>query len=296
MTVLRGAPAGGRIRETLLMATMAALAFLILAPAPRSLAASCLAPITIADRWDDVTAVAGYTGGSRKTPDWRNDGVWDHEAFTDQNGNGVYDAGEPFIDANANGRFDAELYGPVLTGYLPAPDPANVISPSGDLGLQLTLAPAAAGDESPGRYVSLQVDCDGNVSGAERATGRDLRTIDLLLRDLIASDPGASWDEATNTIVGSAFPDGSPRVMLLPLYDPRTPLAGAHGTVQLTKILGAFVEAMVAKGSAAVRVVPVPAPAPGSIATGVSAAAGSSAPAASVPAKATWGELKASYR
>ena len=41
-------------------------------------------------------------------PNWHNNGVLNHEAFTDSNGNGVYDAGEAYTDANGNGIFDTE--------------------------------------------------------------------------------------------------------------------------------------------------------------------------------------------
>ena len=37
--------------------------------------------------------------------------------------------------------------------------------------------------------------------------------------DLIAKDPGAYWDNSTNTVKGSAFAQ-SPRTFPIPLYDP----------------------------------------------------------------------------
>ena len=37
---------------------------------------------------------------------------------------------------------------------------------------------------------------------------------------LIAQDPGAYWDTATNKVKGSAFGGKSPRVFPIPLYDP----------------------------------------------------------------------------
>jgi C-terminal peptidase prc len=43
------------------------------------------------------------------------------ESFTDQNGNGDYDAGEPFVDRNGNGKWDIGPYMKITTGryYLP---------------------------------------------------------------------------------------------------------------------------------------------------------------------------------
>jgi hypothetical protein len=37
---------------------------------------------------------------------------------------------------------------------------------------------------------------------------------------LIARDPNAYWNTATNKVAGSAFPGQSPRVAPIPLYDP----------------------------------------------------------------------------
>ncbi len=264
--------------------------------------AQCLAPFALADRWDDVSAIPGYTGGARKVPDWRGDGVCDHETFTDSNGNGVYDPGEAFVDANANGRFDAEFYSPLLTGYVPDPVAGNALAPDGDQGRIFTLVPAGAGDETAGHYVFVAAGCNGTLLGAaERVTGADLRTVDRALRDAIASDPSAAWDVATNAVVGSADPPGaSPRVLLVAFYDPRTPLAGAHGTVQATKVAALFIDTMVGKGSATARFTRVPAP--GVAASSHAPAAAGVAPASAggaplpVTTHATWGEMKAGYR
>ena len=47
------------------------------------------------------------------------------EPFTDQDGNGAYNAGEPFVDVNGNGQWDADmgeagLGGAERRGRLPA--------------------------------------------------------------------------------------------------------------------------------------------------------------------------------
>jgi len=285
LPVLRGSSVfpGGRIRGAIMVAALFSLV------AGSAGAATCVATFTLADRWDDVTAIPGYAGGARKVPDWRGNAVLDHEAFTDANGNGTYDPGEPFVDANANGRFDAEFYSPTLTGYVPDPFPGNLLAPNGDLGLVLTLVPAGAGDEAAGHYLSLPPDCSGATplgSGATRASGADLKAIDRFLRDAMAADPGAAWDAGTGTVVGSAFPPGaSPRVLLVAFYDPRAPLSGAHGGVAVDKLMALFVEAVVGKASATARVTKVAPP-----------AAAASTPAASAPTHATWGAVKASYR
>jgi hypothetical protein len=254
--------------------------------------AFCLAPVAIADRWNDTIAIPGYAGETRKTPDWRNDGIWEREAFSDVNGDGFYDAGETYVDANANGSYDAEPYGALVTGYVLSATPENVISPGGDLGLQITLVPAAStSDESPGHYLSLQSDCTSFLS-AERPNGSDVRAIDSFFRNQIGADSGATWDPVTKQVVGSEFCI-SPRLIPLPVYDPRRPLRDPHGVVQATKIIEVFVEAVVGKGSAIIRIASFPSLAPALCTTTLS---NSSGPRVAFPAKTTWGQLKASYR
>src|SRR5690242_4997146 len=78
----------------------------------------CVKPISIPDRWDDFSVV-GSTG-------WSGNGVWDQEKFTDTNGNGIYDPGEPFIDGSSawtklgagpkDGKYNEETYDPLTTG------------------------------------------------------------------------------------------------------------------------------------------------------------------------------------
>jgi len=252
----------------------------------------CLAPFAIADRWDDATAIPGYAGGSHKSPNWRNNGRWDREAFTDLNGDGFYDVGEAYDDANANGTYDSEIYGHLVTGFVLSPTPENVISPGGDLGLQITLLPSTSpDDENPGHYLSLQTDCAVFLS-AERPNGADIRAIDAFLRNQIAADSSAVWDPFTKQVVGSRYCI-SPRLIPLPIYDPRVPLRDRHGMIQATKIFNVFLEAVVGKGSATIRIASFPAVA-SALCTTTSAAA--SRPLITTPAKATWGQLKASYR
>jgi hypothetical protein len=308
MPVLRGsAPKfGGWIRGTctLLVASALAPALLCVAlVAPRAAFAQtppgCALAIAIPDRWDDVTPIAGYAGGSKKTPDWQNDGVWDRESFTDLNRNGLYDPGEPFVDANANGQFDAEAYSPLLTGYVPDPVPGNFLAPNGDIGLAIALAPAKPHDAGLGRYVPF--DC----SPLPLAVGQMLRgaagagstgAVDRAMRDLIALDPGASWDTGSNQVTGSAYPNGSPRVILLPVFDPRfSPASGAAGGgVQVTKIVAVFLDHMDGRGAATVRFTRVPGPGVSAATRGAAPNSSWSSPSQSDPE--SWGRLKAIYR
>ncbi len=110
--------------------------------------ATCVKPWAIPDRWDDATGVPGYRGdgGGRRPIDWRNNQHWDGEAFVDANDSRIWDAGETFIAGNGNGSYDAEPYHPSLTGYVAYSVPGNFLSPNGDIGLELILHPAGAGD------------------------------------------------------------------------------------------------------------------------------------------------------
>jgi len=296
MRVWRGSPLrlGGWIRATRVALGLAvALSCVLLASARPAHAADCGLAIAIPDRWDDVTPIAGYAGGSKKAPDWRNDGAWDDESFTDLNANGLFDPGEPYVDGNANARYDAEAYDPLLTGYVADPVPGNIFAPNGDLGLAIALAPAKPHETGLGRYVPY--DCGAGVG----STG----SVDRAMRDLIALDPTASWDSASNQVVGSGYPDGSPRLILLPIYDPRVMATAVHGGVPITKIVAVFVERMLGRGSALVRLARVPGPgaSDASVASvaapaAVLRAARDSAPTPSQPGPSSWGRLKAIYR
>ncbi len=274
-----------------------ALAVLLAGPAAASPPSHdpgyCWFPLIIADRWLDDASIPGFTGGERKAPDWRNNGVLDHESFTDLNQSGVFEPGEPFADANGNGIFDSEVYGPLLTGYVPVPTPGNLVSPGGDLGLRIALTPASSrGDERPGHYLTIQENCLSTWVVFDRASGADLRTVDRLLQRLIAADPAAAWDPLTQQIVGSTGGCRSPRVISMPLYDPRVPLFGAHDIVVPTKAIPAFLESASGKGEATLIVLPPSAFSPylGLAPTGDSPAV------VTAPAIVPWGRVKASYR
>jgi len=232
---------------------------------------SCLKPIAFADRWDDVTPIAGYTGGGKK-PNWQNNGRWDAEAFTDSNANGLWDPGEDYTDGNANAIYDAEAYHSLLTGYIPLPYPGNLLAPDGDLGLQITLQPGSPSIPAPGQYVAIDfpalnrgtpvsgsaeysnnwATCNPAIIGGgdvcQIEPGGMLGPTNQAMRDIIALDPGAYWDPGTSTVLGSAFGQ-SPRIIMIPLTDPRVPMT--RGTAAITKVIAFFMEQMV--GNAAVQ-------------------------------------------
>lgn len=71
------------------------------------------------------------------------------------------------------------------------------------------------------------------------------------LDDLIAADPGASWDESTNSIVGSKYgsnPLQSPRVALIPFYDPSRPQVSGRNTIYVYQLGAVFIESVSKSG------------------------------------------------
>ncbi|KHK03366.1 pilus assembly protein TadG-related protein [Desulfovibrio sp. TomC] len=70
------------------------------------------------------------------------------------------------------------------------------------------------------------------------------------LAELIDADPGASWDSATNSVVGSAYPDPmkSPRVALIPFYDPSRPQNSGRNSIYIYQLGAVFIENTNAKG------------------------------------------------
>jgi hypothetical protein len=276
-------------------------------PCPPLCLVECLKPIAFADRWDDVTPIAGYTGGAKKVPNWQHNGRWDSEAFKDSNGNGMYDPGESFTDGNANGTYDAEPYNSLLTGYIPAPYPGNVLAPNGDLGLEITLLPSNSASLAPGAYVPIDfapggggpsytdnwATCNpaslGAGGTAQIQSANQVGPTNQAMRNLIALDPDAYWDDVTSSVAGSLFAQ-SPRIIMIPLLDPRVP--ATPGPASIVKVIAFFMEQMT--GNAEVR---------GRLTTAVGSgqSCGTAGPAFIVncptPAATTsWGRVKGIYR
>jgi hypothetical protein len=61
------------------------------------------------------------------------------------------------------------------------------------------------------------------------------------MEDLISLDPGAHWDSATKTIQNSAF-GASPRIGIVPFFDPTLPPASGRNWVTVVKLGAFFIE------------------------------------------------------
>lgn len=62
------------------------------------------------------------------------------------------------------------------------------------------------------------------------------------VQDLIDLDPGASWDHDTQSVV-SEYPV-SPRIVIMPLFDPTVTIDPGKTEVTITNIIGMFIEEM----------------------------------------------------
>jgi hypothetical protein len=211
---------------------------------------SCLKPWMFPDRWEDTDG----------------DHVYDkQEPFTDLDGNGQYDPGEPFTDDNKNGVWDAgEFYDKEITGYR-APDhigetvtlkfdngSLNNFSPKEGWYQIIRFGPVnRGGPDCPGGdcYRDWIPGCEpylvmeGDTMEVEQ--GAKVGPTDQGLQELIARDPGAYYDEATGTIMGSAYPT-SPRLIKAAVYDPTEGIydlgGGATKYLTVQKIVVLFME------------------------------------------------------
>jgi hypothetical protein len=204
-------------------------------------------PISIPDRWDDVTAIPGYAGAISRQPNWRNNAHYDFESFSDLNANRIWDPGEPFTDGNVNGVWDHEAYHPLNTGYIAAPNPANILAPAGDLGLDLTLHAGSPGDAPvPGQYLAIDFPAlnrgtpiaggpeyqenFANCAPSPVGPGDNCQTepsamggpTNQLMRDLMGSVRVLGSDYGTGSWTTS--PEMSPRIIRLPRMTSRTDL------------------------------------------------------------------------
>jgi Flp pilus assembly protein TadG len=162
-------------------------------------------------------------------------------------------------DLNGNGALDAGEYDPVTTGYV-APD---------DVGLQVVLKLGNPQDAiSPGQFFPVDlppIDCS---CGVDPQPGGDayrdniaecnpypVHVGDRLLTEngnmvgptkqgmeaLINADPGAYWSEADGAVRGSRF-GMSPRIALVPFFDPTNPPASGKQEVTIVKLAAFFLE------------------------------------------------------
>jgi hypothetical protein len=161
-------------------------------------------------------------------------------------------------DANANNQMDpGELYDPALTGYqAPA-----------DVGLPVTLKvgnpnqtmtpgvfypvnyPPLGQTPSPltgaNWYRQWIAECEPYLVGIgdrlQIEPGNMVGPTDQGIDELIALDPNAQWDSTTNTVTGSAY-GKSPRIALVPLFDPTLAPGSGRDWVTVMQVAAFFIE------------------------------------------------------
>jgi Flp pilus assembly protein TadG len=204
-------------------------------------AMTCVKPFTIPDRWVE-----------RQTPPWDSDDTFD-----------LYDnKGKPL--ANPDVYIPSTESG--YTGY----------NASRDRGMPITLKSDNSGKIAPSFYFPWAIpgstggsdyawnigNCNQTVMGygveMDPEPGNMVGPTSSGMSDLIARDPSAYWDTTTNKVVSTMHP--SPRVVIIPLFDPVFYESGKHGgrpaSLKSVNYLGFFIEEM--RGNEVVgRITPV---------------------------------------
>jgi hypothetical protein len=185
------------------------------------------------------------------------------DAFRDLNGNGVYDGGDYYDTAETG-------YGSHERDGQPSD---NGVDPKGttyvrDWGRPVTLKEGSPHEVwTPSQYfpITLPEQGGGFTSGADdyrdaianchSATihigdviptepGRMTGPTAQGTRDLMALDPGARWNVSQGTVVGSSFSPwrASPRVITIPLFDPRKAPTEGRQDIHVANVTAFWVE------------------------------------------------------
>src|SRR5687768_6254778 len=182
------------------------------AEAANANAMTCVKPFTIPDRWKE-----------NQTPAWDANDTFDRWK---KQGNQILLVSNP------------DVYIPQYTGTTPNPDYTGYNNES-NRGMQLVLRASTTTNIQPSFYFSLAMtddtggsDYSWNIANCNTSVyswgdplvqepGNKVGPTIQGIQDLIARDPGAYWDTATNSVKNSAFPERkSPRIFPIPLYDP----------------------------------------------------------------------------
>jgi len=214
-------------------------------------AETCVKPFTIPDRWIENSDSSGKADGP-----WTPDSTFD-----------LYDnKGKPLANPDVYiGPSDAANY----TGY----------NADRDKGMEITLKANNSTNITSSFYNPY--DLPGSVGGSDYRNNIDTCNPALLhpgdteppengnmvgptkqgMDDLIAQDPNAYWDTTCNCVQGSQFGMHSPRIVIIPVYDPVAFANGAqHGkniTLTFTNFIGFFLEPLTGAGEVKGRITPV---------------------------------------
>jgi Flp pilus assembly protein TadG len=170
-------------------------------------------------------------------------------------------------DTNGNGKVDAgEPYDPITTGYqapgdvgvqavLKVGNPQQAIAPGQFFPVDLPplncgcgVGPVPGGDQyrwNIGNCNPYQVGVGDKLA---TETGNMVGPTKQGVQDLIDADPGAYWDASTQSVMGSSF-GKSPRVILVPFFDPTSPPTSGKTYVTVTKVGAFFLEGVQGNGN-----------------------------------------------
>lgn len=215
----------------------------------------CLKPVALPDIWQNNNNTTLGQGNKPVTEDANANGVWD---YVDKNNNGVIDPGEMEPWTFNTG----DVYDPPVTGY--GTDfrdgyGTGASLKDDDYGRQVLIMSLAPQDAVVESYFRTWGDNDytlgtdsilAGIKG-ERCTAGALNTeyrqgngakvpLQTGWEYLINQDPSAHWDDSpdVNTVVGSSFEGnwltGSPRVVVVGLYDPQYASAPNANPIEFT--------------------------------------------------------------
>ncbi len=176
----------------------------------------CLKPWVIPDRWEDLN------GNGSPDPGEYNPDVTGYTAPRDVGQQIVLKVGNPHQTISPG------IFYPVC--FPPVNNPEGIKPYTGANWYREWIAECAPFLIAVGDELLLE---PGNMVGPTRQG----------LEDLVALDPGAHWDSATKTIVNSAFAE-SPRIGLVPFFDPTNPPTSGRNSVYIVKIGAFFIEQM----------------------------------------------------
>jgi Flp pilus assembly protein TadG len=184
-------------------------------------ASDCLKPWSIPDRWDDVNGNGKLDPGETYDPI-----TTGYQAPGDVGVTAVLKMGNPQQTMAAGQYFPIDLP--------PMNCPCGIAPQTGGSTYRDNIANCNQYVVGPGDQLQLE---PGNKAGP---TSQGVQA-------LIDQDPGAYWDSSTKSVMGSAF-GKSPRVILVPFFDPTSPPTSGRNWVNVTKIGAFFLEGVQGNG------------------------------------------------
>jgi Flp pilus assembly protein TadG len=184
-------------------------------------ASECLKPWSIPDRWDDVDGNGRLDAGETYDPI-----TTGYQAPGDVGVTAVLKMGNPQQTMAAGQYFPIDLP--------PMDCPCGVMPQTGGADYRNNIANCNPYVVAPGDRLQLE---PGNKVGPTSQG----------VQELIDQDPGAYWDSSTQSVMGSAF-GKSPRVVLVPFFDPTSPPISGRNWVRVTKIGAFFLEGVQGNG------------------------------------------------